>query len=626
MTTSFGASISELVSGWLEDESQNPLVQRPSGPGPGEQTFLAKLLEGEKKLVILQGALGSGKTLLLRYVAEQLMRDAPEHCGRCDQGRNILIISFDSFEYPDNIDEPGAARAFVQDAVLKVMQSAILSRAQVSREEEVTTYWDEQITEIASGTRGSFVFAHVHNRIADAKAKKGGAELTVDELLGLRDEVLKSPQLATEYVARLWNYAFHRKYGGNHRCQVLVFDNLDQVAPMVQSVLLDLMINLAVHIEPAIVAAFRPETWSRHGHNRTVVDINEHTGVSPLEVVIERLARFVIGAETYRNEAESISEREFSEIVLACKELLRVLATSRTDRLVSLLEGLSGQDIRSTLVLCQRLIRAAGAGYSLSQKAGQSDLVQMLLTGGATYFQSAPKGFIQNIFTTEDPVAWRPLLLKLRVLQIVGTAPGQVTTIAQLMHAARGFSYTDEQVAAALNELLSPYRQLLRSNGQLTYSPLDLAESAGQYSLALTRTGEGYLRQLPGILGYVEQVMFEARIDIDEYRGILNDGSLLERLRVLEGFLRYVMEQDEVETRTAVNSIGMGSVRGILPDGLLCMRLVEGCSRSATAILASVLRSNAGNRGQDQTVALDLERRFKQLTSELRALNAEFLY
>jgi GTPase SAR1 family protein len=615
----------EATGVFLETGSGDPFSGSYGALGDFEQIYLSKIIRGEQRVIVVTGPLGCGKTLTLEYLRKEKHLQTFGHCNRtgCDRVRTVLVLSFDAEPFVDSQGDPAAAREAVVDYVLTAMREKVDSAAGFSQELELSEFWDSEIALSRRSDHPSLVFAKIHLAAEATMLATGKKELTIAEKIRIRDTVLQDTRQRTEYVARLWNHAFRRKSGGQARCQILFFDNLDHAEPAVQATLLSLMMTLAKYDETVVVGHFRPETWEQRGHNNRLYDHLVHSGPSPIDVYVQRLARFAVYKEEYWHEGGPITRDEFDGVARYCAGILRILLADRNYRLAPLIEALSGRDVRNALALGENLVRAAGVLWQRDVADSEADLTAYLMTGGHAYFRSTSNGFIQNIFVTTDPTGWRYPLIKLRILQIVRNGPGARQTLAYLQHFLTGFGYDDPAIAAALNDLLSKYKQLLRSDGRSIYTVEQLTADSGQHRLTLTEIGHGYLENACGMLGYLEHMMFEARVEAAAIRTPRLDGNLVERLGVLAGFLRFLLDKDNEETRRAVSSLGLDEVRQEFGSGIVTQRIIQRCADSARGILRKI-----GDQ-ERSAIKADTERvqaYYDNLYAEAERINARFLY
>lgn len=121
------------------------------------------------------------------------------------------------------------------------------------------------------------------------------------------------------------------------------------------------------------------------------------------------------------------------------------------------------------------------------------------------------------------------------------------TQLGVILRQIELFGYSIEHtVIPALNDMLRPDIQLLRSNGKSEYSFHDALTSTAD-SFIITEIGKGYINNLFGNLDYLQEVMLDVSVDKLPDRSLTTNLWLPEKIDLIRRFVELLYKQDKKE-------------------------------------------------------------------------------
>jgi len=588
--------------------------------GPFETALLGKLRLGEKNLIALIGDIGCGKSFVSDYLLRGPIDKLPHCTSPCNAGKVRVALKFDfthdlalaALAKPGKMT--GEIRAELMDEVCERIRDCLADSVGLVDEEEFLDFWEQEFQGLRGAFYDSSVFVRLRNRLRrlnkDLKTEWDDIATRQQAL----DEITSNTQLRFEYCARLWGYALISKHNGRFPCQLLIFDNVDALDASVQSALLGVLLSLAETSRSVVVLLLRPESLARRHKNTRVMDVVSHSGATPTDIVIDRLRRFVSDPNSFFKEEDGLPQDEFERVLNFCIHLYSEMDNSPSHPLRELIASLSGFDVRNALIFAQEIIKIDPEVRDIpSLSSGR--ITRELLRGGGPYYSTENQPFVDNLFCTIDEVGWNRPLIKLRIITQVCVRPRHRTSIDDILQKMVSFGYSDVEITAALNDLLDPRRQLLRSNGRDFYQPSELAERGGDIAM-ITAMGKGYAQHLYADLDYVQEVMYDTAIDEQHFGTPLLDQTVQDRLRLVSGFLHFLFYIDREETATFLRLGNVLEYREAFPDGLLTLRMAQNAADSIRAITSAM----ETDRAEDPDTTVEEYQSFSKEMADLRKL------
>jgi len=599
----------------LSSNSATPEVDQADVPeehtaelGPFETRLLAELASGEKHMVCVTGDIGCGKTLTIRYLLGHPIQDAPHADDHPDCTKKRLLVRMDLLNdqrLASIVREESSEESIEEYLIAEIserVEDSIYESTTMTKDEELVDFWNEQFAESRRSYFSSSVFSKLRNELRRGLPQGTDcAAASVEQRRIVSDAILKGkllPSEKLEYFARLLGYVKRVKYYGQHACQVFVVDNIDGFDPVVQSLVLSILVSFADFSKGEFILPLRPETLARRHRNTRVVDVVKYAGASPAEVVIDRLDRFLDDPWTYFRVEEGVTRDELEKIQSFCQRARRILAQA-THPVTTLLRDVSGRDVRNGLMFAQELIRLSPAVRDSEDASGER-IARELIRAGSPFYSRQSQPFVENLFTTLDAAGRKRPLMKIRILRYLVQQSEHEASLDALVQELRLFGYKNIEVCAALNDLLGETRQLLRTNSRDTYTP-DHITNDGQDLVRLTRMGLGYALELYAMPSYVQETMYDAVIEPENFAAPLLAEKLHDRLHLLGGFLDYLLTIDRQEVDEYLRRADIVQYKEVFPRELVTRHIIDECYQAVSKITDSVEAA----RAEDQSCTAD---------------------
>jgi len=619
----------EPETGGLGEAGVRRVVGAVGGPtalGPFERSLLGKLASGDKHLICVTGDIGCGKTLALRYLLGDPISNAPhpaDHRG-CRKKRLLVRLDFLNDTKLSSIVEDQLHRNALEEhligEVVVRIEHSIYACTSMTEQEELTGFWNDQFAEAGVHYFDTSVFGRLYNalkrRLPDGT---DCATASIADRKTVRDAILEASPLPSEkleYYARFLRYVKRVKYSNNSACQVFVIDNIDGYDPIVQSKVLSVLVSTADMSRSSFVLLLRPETLARRHKNTRVMDVVPHGGASTVEIVTDRLRRFVGDPWSYFHVDEEISRDEFEKIVSFCRRALVFLGEQTAHPVTALLRDVSGGDVRNGLMLAQELVLLSPSVRD-DETASAERIARELIRGSGPFYSQRTQPLVENLFTTEEAEGRGRPLMKARMLHFLIQQSDHQASLDALVQELRRFGYRDTEICTGLNDLLSEARQLLRTNARDRYTPEAIAND-GQDIVRLTSMGRGYESALYTMPTYVQEAMYEAVIDPELFGAPLLAEKLDDRLHLLGGFLDYLLDSDSQEVSEYLRRADIVQYTETFPRELITRRVIDACCLAVTRITDSVEAA----RAEDQSCTAD---GLSALRARMAAVRTRFL-
>lgn len=575
------------------EESEEDAAGWRSGFGAFEDDEVGKLLCPKRKVLCIHGPMGCGKTTTVQYIVEKL-RLRPHDCENdtdlCHKDRMILYIDFrHTPSLSDNNEE--RVTTSLLEILCNQMRAQLKTRNIPEPVEEVTSFWAEELECLRAKSSTSSAFAFIAGKLTDASPDHVGASPITEKEFAERKDLLGSVEARLEYyldyLVRLWGYVIRTYYHGNHGCAFVVLDNIDKASAIAQSRLVYYLKACARDPGPTFLITVRPETFRARGIalaiGADVLDIEEHKGPPPSQVVLDRLQRFVRCPDPYFLK-DGLAYDDFQEICSYLHQVRDTLASSSdsAEAYLGYLDAACGRDLRLALVMSQKLITNVGE-FELRESPSGYTLIRVCVRPRleAHGFQAKPSS--QSLFHVIGEEYGR-LLVKPRILQFLFTLPEKAISLNGLIYVLAGFGYREKGlIRKAINELLHTHSQLVRSNGFDSYTEEEFL-NCGTQQIVLTEMGHGHIKTLLRCLEYVQEAMLDAYVPVSHLDLRVSYSYLPDKLLLLDDFLRTLERADREETDTFIRNLGRREYFRCFGKHLLSLEMIWEISKSINGL------------------------------------------
>ncbi len=567
-----------------------------SGLGEYERTILGKLVHPEKKVLCIVGPLGSGKTTTIRYLIDRLMH-SPHHVvgggPLCGNRRLITLIDFNTERFFAVRDEEEASRLLLNELCSK-MRARLKAVGVPPEAEELSQFWQEEIERIREGDSCSQAFCRIVEQLREESLQLTGTlpQPEVEQRRRLLGKIFRDKEAYLDYLVRLWGYVTRKYYDGHYECTFIVFDNIDRASPAIQDRLVHDLITCAQDPGPLFVVLVRPETFERRGLGHVgarVIDVEDHNGPTPRDVLLDRLSRFLAAPRSYYIENEGLTLEQFEQLRGFLSRVYVMIAETeqRSNPFFLFLNHACGHSLRIALVLAHSFLRFSERDMG-DPELSVYHLIRACICGGDQGYRASIHAPIGNLFHVSGEEKGR-LLIKPRILRYLFASPEKTRTLNEIACFCRGFDYpVGSLVRKALNEMMNIYCQMVRSNGFDSYEDAEDMQHGGNNSIRLTDIGSGYIEYLIYSLDYVQEVMLDCYVPPRDFPVGIPYGYLPEKLLLLHTFLRILLEADEEETLQFLRRYGKLAYREVFGKQLLTFPIVKALTEQVTRIIRSL--------------------------------------
>lgn len=551
--------------------------------GEYESTLLGKLNDPPQPVICIVGDMGSGKSTTISFITYLLKQKA---CATCQSKSRItgcdnLIARIDFRKVTEDI-----RKSHDVSKLTEIICNDLRARASfiLDDEEELFEFWDFIIIKFKEqmDQEGDEV---IRVMIREARWLINSDEdrrtyTRRQELLGLLSD--RDSNWHLRYLILLWRYLLQTRYNNHRDCVLIILDNVDTLEPVLQRKLVDLLLRTSNQDGPTFVILMRPETLMRQGLADSLVDIVPHVGLSPLDVIRDRLQRFRDNQSSYLTPELGLTKDQRQ---IVSRYLLRMINDIQNDSgnaFVQFLSNASGNSVRLALILAQGLLMLRVDDMKKKSLTAHF-LIRACITHGQQQFRSSPKSVVNNPFDVNGIEIGR-FLIKTRILQYLADQNSKCS-LSKLRSIFIMFGFNEDSIKRAINEMLRIECQMIRSDG---YDIFRAEWGDEQETLYLTAIGKGYINQLIYSTDFIQEVMLDCRVDEKEWPKLYETGLLSEKLHYLYLFIRDICKEDERETAKFVRRLGPEKYHNLFGKHLITIDFVQRIYQSVWRIACSV--------------------------------------
>jgi hypothetical protein len=492
--------------------------------------FLSREWGGEwpgENVLVLIGGIGTGKTTALHRLKSAIGRDAI--CAECRGAPACkpVLITIDFLDVSENATDQ-LFWTHVSEG-LKLLGSPSIERLSLS--DEIGPFWTWLCATpgFAEHSPPIAMLRELVGPLAAALHSGGdGFQQTAlqEKMLSARMELVRSSEaidLAWYELAKL-RFSLLTKRNKCKGC-FLFLDNIDQLAPTRQREAAEFAMTAARLLRARSIVAVRPLTWHVLSHGQLLVHHEEHYGPAPSVVLRSRIdsAKGVLADEEWH----------------ALDSLYRTVVGFGgldTKGLPVAFHATCGLGVRFALRNFENMLESPHL-TAVSQKL---DDVPLSLLATAFFHgsgQALAEQCFEDLYSVEGPQPTElTVLLKPRILDMIGRVTGGRLTHGKLLAWTKRFGYQQEDVVIAMDQMMEKTRPLVWSESGLRFSAADVDDL-----VAITPLGNGYREKLFGELIYEQARLRIATLDVP-----------LSPLRAVYEFHQYLTEVDLKEVEQVV--------------------------------------------------------------------------
>lgn len=463
--------------------------------GPNEASLINSILTNNK-VIVVAGALGSGKTELINYVCKLLKEQKIHkncHCfSQCHIHKDSqIIIDFNKKSIHES-DEKDIINGFYK--CISQQLAAHIVKLMKQRESLINAFIDScDEFEYFIGVVEKFSLNS--NNLWDT----WDAEKRFRYLINYVLETYRGDEKeGVNALLKIYNFYYKHIPRGDQTCLLFVYDNIDGLSDFAQNVILDEINRMNVCWKSII--ALRYKTLNNLSHSSFSFEIHQNAGQLPANVIIKRMEYYISHKndlyKTLRSNIPSNYLKEFDNRI----EVLLNYMLNINSRLYQTVSALSGASVRRGLRIFRRFL----CNHTISWN--ENNPVEDMLIRSLYSYKNDVLGTmnvhddrITNIFA--DINTDRISLINIRILSIINQAKEHGLTIRLqdlTTHLELFYGEDTNIIQPNLNNLSETKKQLLF---QLNTTFENYNTSS---TLWLTETGYMYLNFLSNDLQYLQ--------------------------------------------------------------------------------------------------------------------------
>jgi hypothetical protein len=458
--------------------------------GPLEFSLASLLLNADLgyTVVILTGALGSGKTSLSNYVLDFIKTsNLPENDAlHFPKSGLIYRIDFNELTGDNKEDFSVQFKLELTAQIISIITSIHQNRL----------FIDDFIKTVKNDTTGRFVLFQAFVR-KETRMRLSTEEQKFEYLLEWLDE-----QDDRNYRLRLVSYLLAyiqetRKEDGRSDF-ILFLDNIDNFSDDVQLELLGIIFSFSVKLPIKVLLPMRLTTFGKiKGNGSYSFAVFKNRGQYPWIILSKRLLEFLNKKKIYADKTK-VNAEYFKLLTYKIEYISNHLLEKNTSRLSNFFSAIAGHSIRRGLYLSERFFVNNAMRYN-DTVFYQDEFLRSLLVGENINGKfSTDDALINNVFCSHA-LGGDNTLLNIRILQILNyfEENNRICKMNVLLSQIGLFDeYTNIEILEAINSLIFFKKRLAYVEGVNQYSDYGNLFQSMHDVIHITLAGIEYLNTL----------------------------------------------------------------------------------------------------------------------------------
>ncbi len=533
--------------------------------GPNERYLINKFFFSTSPLLYLVGGIGVGKSRFLHFYLRHILPTA-NYDPSVDS--SICQVYYDFLEdgcaITDAKDEDTIKRGFLQTFCVR-LEAEIRSHNYFDIDSEVTEVWDEIIKEkrdeFQKSPSISFIISEIGHANVGPEILRSALEQDDKRLfyyvLDTRKKILQKIKndlpLRLNYLALIFAYIKTRFYKDRTGWIVVIIDNIDREPSLVQQHVKHLIKPFAKISRVRTIFAARQSTYYQQLDDgfSDPPDVVAYCGPSPLHVIKSRFDRY---EEICNRFSEFLDHETLNYVKSGINKLIQLISGAKFFNII--FRSLCGRSVRKSLILAQNLIYNSvydlitiGSMDEDKFEFNIQDLIKGLIIKDKCCFEWSPDGVIENVFQVQEQPT-KSYFIKIRILKILYIKRQNGIHLNNLIDILKGFGYSLSLICDAINDLKNKYKRLIWSDtlrGEFVGEE-DLVKH-GTSRLMISTVGEGYATTIYKSLQYIQEIMLDTGVIIDEFSVAKERDyrKINHRFELLYDFLDFLLQQDTKE-------------------------------------------------------------------------------
>jgi len=518
--------------------------------GINEKALAIYLLESTYDIIILSGAMGSGKTAtskyVLNFIENNFICDEQYECKSCKiKIVNAIMLDFNKGFGGTNIErilEKFSRQFYLQlKRYLKPIFSSdnqILERFLERIINRTNSEWEHEFEEFISD------FMENEELDWDKKAKIKKCNIFF-KWIDDQNDYLTKIDLLGYLIYFIIQENFIKK-----ECFIIFFDNIDQLPEIAQNQIITSIFQFTEisNAKTLITVRLTSFGWIPAKASYTWGQF-QHAGPTPITIIKERISHYLTNnnvVESYVDIRSTANEYFLSLLDLRLKLLFNYL-DNKESRLYNFIYSISGNSIRRGLFLMVRIFYNNSLNFE-NTSPYEDELTRCLLLGVNSNCKSDPEDrLVTNLYC--NPINITISILKIRILQILldYRENKRVLTLQNLLDDLYLFykRISVPEFRHSINDLLNDRRRLIYIDGIGKYYSDKEIYTSPDDKVNITLSGIKYIEHLIHDLVYIQETFMP--IIWPHESGMPKEfdfESIVDRISVVRKGLRFFLELD----------------------------------------------------------------------------------
>lgn len=468
--------------------------------GPLEFSLLKYLLLVDYNVIILTGALGSGKSAISNYCLDFLEESI--------KSKREIGIKLPSEIFLSRFDFNSGVPTRKREEILELFYIDLFTNLEVSIERLnlkynfINTFFNHIVNNRLNGTWE----IHFNDFIQEYGITKGNHVKNFKILM----KWIKSKEnklVKLRLLSFLVGYIKETFSDSNISEFIFFFDNLDQIPDDTQLDILSIIFSLVEKSNIKVLVPLRLTSFGKiNGYGSYSFGIFQNTGHLPRNISLLRMVHYKENTTSnqYKKSTHSISNDNLLKLQDRISYILPYLK-NRNTRLSKCFDSIAGNSVRRGLYLSERLFLNNVLDFK-DDKINQDRYIHSILVGNNTGAKLDPNdSLLVNIFTCNETI--NNSLINIRILQILHNFWRNRTECSLgliLAETKQLGHWNPNEIFTSINYMLNFRKRLIYIEGVREYKDVQNLEQSISDKVYLTYTGYKYLTELIYNMQYIQ--------------------------------------------------------------------------------------------------------------------------
>lgn len=559
--------------------------------GNYERLLLGKFLKPPNSILCISGIMGSGKTTVIRYLAQEIQ----SFCSNYPEQLASIIAYIDFNEDP--MIQSTLNNAFNEREVADTIYGILIDEINVKITDEITEedeyihFWNHEINNYRNSQSSPASFRRLLTELKKDYRNTEVNQNTLQDFVIKRKKVLKKHLIKLnekmDYYLRLWRFSLKRSPVS--KVSLIILDNLDRLHPTIQQKIFEIVTNHKRTGGPTFVLPMRPETRNKSGLATGLIDEIDHRGPTPKRIIMRRIREFIRKPESFFNSQDGISRDEFQMATTFISKIYRNCfgQNSEFDRFIHFA---SGESIRTGLLLAQSIFHAS-PHQMRKETVKCRELVRLTISGSSKQLNWSRNHPVEHAFRTTDQ-SEICYLLKPRILFYMMRHPRNTRRLQEVAQAMRDFGYSKLDIKNALHDLMAFPSQIIRSTGFDFYFEEDPFEKHYRDNLKVTEVGVNYIEKIMFDFDYFQEIILDTFVPANNFGSRYGFLYLEEKLNLIYHFMHELMQEDKERVIYFLARVSLERYFDVFGDELISYQIAAQFFAKIRGILLSIEKSS----------------------------------